>query len=58
MNIKLVRTIRGYNDALKSVETLMNAKIGTVDGDALDALVTLIQAYEEKHFPLRFRLKC
>ena len=58
MNIKPVRTIRGYNNALKSVETLMNAKIGTADGDALDALVTLIQAYEEKYFPLGFRLKC
>jgi HTH-type transcriptional regulator / antitoxin HigA len=52
MNIKPVRTKRDYNDALKSVEALMNAKTGTVDGDALDILVTLIQAYEAKHFPM------
>jgi HTH-type transcriptional regulator / antitoxin HigA len=52
VNIKQVRTKRDYNDALKSVEALMNAKTGTVDGDALDILVTLIQAYEAKHFPM------
>jgi HTH-type transcriptional regulator / antitoxin HigA len=52
MNIKPVRTKRDYNDALKSVEALMNAKNGTADGDALDILVTLIQAYEAKHFPM------
>lgn len=52
MNIKPVRTKRDYNDALKSVEALMNAKSGTADGDALDILVTLVQAYEAKHFPM------
>lgn len=53
MNIKPIRTIRDYNDALKSVEALMNAKTGTADGDTLDILVTLIQAYETKHFPMQ-----
>jgi len=52
MNIKPVRTKRDYGDALKSAEASMNAKTGTADGDALDMLVTLIQAYEAKHFPM------
>ena len=52
MNIKPVRTKREYNEALKSVEGLMNAKTGTPEGDMLDVLVTLIQAYEAKHFPM------
>ena len=52
MNIKPVRTKRDYAAALKTVETLMHAKAGSADGDHLDVLVTLIQAYEEKHFPM------
>jgi HTH-type transcriptional regulator / antitoxin HigA len=52
MNIKSARTIHNYNNALKSVEALMNAKTGTADGDTLDILVTLIQTYEAKHFPM------
>ena len=52
MNIKPIRTKRDYEAALKVAETLMHAKAGSVDGDYLDVLVTLIQAYEAKHFPL------
>ena len=52
MNIKPVRTKRNYADALKTVESLMHAKAGTPEGDMLDVLVTLIQAYEVKHFPM------
>ena len=52
MNIKPIRTKRDYEAALKVAETLMHAKAGSVDGDHLDVLVTLIQAYEAKHFPM------
>ncbi len=52
MDIKPVRSKRDYSEALKSVEGLMNAKAGTPQGDRLDVLVTLIQAYEAKHFPM------
>jgi HTH-type transcriptional regulator / antitoxin HigA len=52
MDIKPVRSKRDYSEALKSVEGLMNAKAGTPEGDMLDVLVTLIQAYEAKHFPM------
>ena len=52
MNIKPVRTKRGYEVALKAVEGLMNAKAGSHEGDDLDVLVTLIQADEARHFPM------
>ena len=52
MNIKPIKTKADYRAALKDVETLMGAKANTADGERLDVLVTLIEAYERKHFPL------
>ena len=52
MNIKPIKTRADYTEALQAVENLMNAKIDTPDGDSLDVLVTLIEAYEEKHYPI------
>ena len=52
MNIKPIHTKRDYKAALKSVEGLMNARAGSPEGDRLDILVTLIQAYEAKHSPM------
>lgn len=37
---------------MKEVEGLMSARQGTRDGERLDVLVTLIEAYERKHFPM------
>src|SRR6266511_862654 len=52
MDIKPIRTKRDYEAALRAVEGLMTAKRGTPEGDELDVLVTLVEAYEAKHFPL------
>ena len=52
MNIKPIGTSRDYDAALKTIESLMSARAGTAEGDHLDVLVTLIQAYEGKHFPM------
>lgn len=52
MDIKPVRTKTDYRAALKEVESLMTAKAGTTEGDRLDVLVTLIEAYERIHFPM------
>lgn len=52
MNIKPIKTDADYRAALKEVETLMMAEPNTLDGEKLDVLVTLIEAYERKHFPL------
>lgn len=52
MKIKPIRSKRDYEAALRAVESLMRAKRGTAEGDKLDILVTLIEVYEAKHFPL------
>ncbi|MDD9850982.1 MAG: transcriptional regulator [Gammaproteobacteria bacterium] len=52
MNVKPIRTKSDYRAALKTVETLMTAKRGTPAGERLDVLVTLIEAYEDKHHPI------
>lgn len=52
MDIKPIKTKADYKAALKAVESLVNAKARTPDGDRLDALVTLIEAYERQHFPM------
>jgi len=52
MNIKPIKTDADYRAALKEVETLMMAEPNTPEGEKLDVLVTLIEAFERKHFPL------
>lgn len=52
MNIKPIKTETDYTEALQAVENLMDAKIDTPKGDSLDVLVTLLEAYEEKHHPI------
>lgn len=52
MDIKPIRTKADYRAALKAVESLMAAKPNTPQGDRLDVLVTLIEAYERKNFPI------
>jgi HTH-type transcriptional regulator / antitoxin HigA len=51
MSIKPIKSKADYRAALKNVEALMGAKANTADGERLDVLVTLIEAYERKHFP-------
>ena len=52
MDIAPIKTRRDYKRALKEIEGLMDAKRGTPQGDRLDVLVTLVEAWEAKHFPL------
>jgi len=51
----LVRPIHSdedYEAALAEVDTLMDAEPGTPEGDRLDILVTLIEAYEARHWAI------
>ena len=50
--VKPIRSKRDYELALKEVERLWGTKSGTRDGDRLDVLATLIDAYEEGHYPI------
>jgi HTH-type transcriptional regulator/antitoxin HigA len=52
MEIKPVRNEREHKAALAEVERLWDAKPGTSEHDRLDVLVTLIEAYEDKHEPI------
>ena len=52
MNIKPIKTKADYRAALKVIESLMMAKANTPEGERLDVLVTLVEAYERKHYPL------
>jgi HTH-type transcriptional regulator/antitoxin HigA len=50
--VKPIRTKRDYEASLREVEHLWGAKAGTRDGDRLDVLATLIDAYEAEHYPM------
>ncbi len=54
MDIHPIRTETDYKITLKEISALMNAdpELGTPEGDRLDILVTLVQAYERKHVPV------
>ena len=54
MGIYPIRNEADHRRALARIETLMDAESLTAEqGDELDALVTLVSAYEDKHFPIR-----
>lgn len=52
MRVKPILNEKDYQIALKRIEKLWGAKLGTVEGDDLDVLCTLIEKYEDKHFPI------
>jgi HTH-type transcriptional regulator/antitoxin HigA len=53
MTIKPIKTERDYQQALKEIDKLWNAKPNTPMGDRLDVLVTLVEAYEQKHYEIK-----
>jgi HTH-type transcriptional regulator/antitoxin HigA len=52
MDIKPIKTDADYEAALQEIERLMDAESDTPKGDRLDVLVTLVEAYEAKHYPI------
>lgn len=54
MIIKPVHTEKNCRAALAEIERLWDAKPGTPDGDRLDVLTTLVEAYEERRHPIGF----
>ena len=52
MNIKPIKTNADYEAALKEIERLFEAEPGTPQGDRLEVLTTLVEAYEDKHFAI------
>ena len=52
MDIRPIKTDADYRAALNEIENLMMAESDTIEGEKLDILVTLVEAYEAKHFPM------
>ena len=52
MDIKPIRNEADYLAALRDIEELMTAGPDTPEGDRLDVLVTLVEAYERNRFPM------
>ncbi len=50
--VRPIRSKADYEAALEEVERLWGARSGTPRGDRLDVLATLIDAYEEQHYPV------
>jgi HTH-type transcriptional regulator / antitoxin HigA len=52
LEIKPLKNDRDYRKALKELDQLMGARMNTLEGDRLDVLATLVEAWEEKHWPI------
>lgn len=66
MVVRPIRTEKDHSRALKEIERLWGAREGTPEGDRLDVLATLVEAYERAHHmidipspleAIRFRLE-
>ena len=52
MEIRPIKTEEDYNTSIRRIEVLWGAKKDTPQGDELDLLVTLVESYEMKHYPI------
>ena len=52
MEIQPIKTERDYDAALAEVDALWGAEPDTPEGDKLDILITLVEAYEARHHPI------
>jgi HTH-type transcriptional regulator/antitoxin HigA len=52
MEIKPIKTEADYQTAMKEIERLFDAASDTPEGDHLEVLTTLVEAYEEKHYAI------
>lgn len=52
--IKPIKTETDYEAALERISTLMDAASNTPEADELDVLTTLVEVYEEQHYPIDF----
>ncbi len=51
-DVKPIRLEADYEAALAEIERLWGAKAGTAEGDRLDVLATLVDAYESERDPV------
>ena len=53
-DIKPIRTEADYERALARVDELMGSEYGSPEGDELDVLVTLVESWEDEHYPMGY----
>jgi HTH-type transcriptional regulator/antitoxin HigA len=53
MDIRPIRTYADHAEALREIERLWGAELSTPDGDRLDVLATLVEAYENERWHAR-----
>jgi HTH-type transcriptional regulator/antitoxin HigA len=53
MTNKPIKTEKDYQDALKRLDILFDAKKGTSEGDELEILSIFIDKYENEKFPIQ-----
>ena len=52
IKVRAIKTEQDYEFVLAEIEALMDAEPDTPDGDRLDVLTALVDAYEAKHHPI------
>jgi len=52
MNARPIRTESDYEQTLAQIEAIFDAQPGTPEGDLLEVLTILVEAYEEQHYPI------
>ena len=52
MEIRPIKTEADYEAALVEIEELFEAEPGTPEGDRLEVLTTLVEAYEDAHYSI------
>src|SRR5438034_11282162 len=52
MKFRPIRTKSDYEAAVAEIERLFDAKPNSPEGDSLEIWTTLVEVYEEKHFPI------
>ena len=51
MDVRPIRTAEDHRSALEEIEALWGSDEGTPEGDRLDVLAALAEAYEERRWP-------
>ena len=52
MNIRPIKTDLDYKEALKRLEVIFDAAVGTIESDEADVLGLMIDEYEKRHYPI------
>jgi HTH-type transcriptional regulator/antitoxin HigA len=52
MDIKPIRTENDYDEVMAQIDAIFDAQPGTPEGDLLEVLTILVEAYEEEHYPI------